>query len=1204
MPAGKDLLSDKLVPRKKVVFVLYFRLKLVNYAKIGQYLGMSQENIKSQTAQREEEVLKFWQDNKIFEKSLNKKSPKGEYVFYDGPPFATGVPHYGHILASAIKDAVPRYQTMRGRYVARRWGWDCHGLPIENIVESDLKIAGKKQIEEYGVGKFNEYARSKVLTYVDEWKKTVDRMGRWVDFDGSYKTMDNSYIESVWWALSELNKKGLIYEGTKVLPYCPRCETPIANSEIAMDSSYKDISDISVYVKFELNEKQKTYILAWTTTPWTLPGNFALAVNPDITYAKVVIENEHYILAKERLLFLKKEYRVESEFLGKELVGKSYKPLFDYFVDKKFPNKENAWKIYGANFVTTTDGTGVVHVAPGYGEDDMDLARKEKIPFIHHVGIDGKFKDVVKDFAGIAVKPKGDHQSADVLILKYLLAKNSLFEKEKITHSYPHCYRCETPLYYYAIPSWFIKISEVKSKILETNKGINWVPGHLKFGRYAKSAEGAPDWNISRNRYWASPLPIWKCEKCQSIEFIKSLHDIKTKTKSKNSYVLMRHGFSESNKKNILSSRPDNPHHLTEEGKNQVKISADEIMNFEKKIDLIFCSDFVRTKETAEIVRKVIGLDKNKVITDPRLREVNFGDLNLKSVDEYRKLFPNVADHYNKAVPGGESIYDVKRRVGDFLYDIDKKYSGKNILIVTHENPAWQIYCVSNGLNIHDSIKIHGDTDFVKTAEFKEFGFSPIPHNKNYELDLHRPYIDEIKFSCTCGGEMKRISEVIDCWFESGSMPFAANHYPFENKNKFLSTFPAQFIVEYIAQTRTWFYYTHALSVMLFGKIPFENVVATGTVLAEDGQKMSKSKGNFTDPWIVFDKYGVDALRYYLLSSPLLKAEDMNFSEKDVDAINKKIVMRLNNVVSFYELYKDENIKASKQSLNILDKWILARLDELIKEITNGMELYELDKALRPVDSFIDDLSTWYLRRSRDRFKGDAAEEKNNALKTMRFVLLEVSKVLTPFTPFVAEMVYQKVKDESGKESIHLEDWPLKSSWLNNILKKLSGKQKADPILNLMAETRKIASLALEARAKAGIKVRQPLGLLKVKNSLIDGKKEFVEILKDEINVKDVVFDATMPDEIFLGTNITDELREEGMVREFIRSVQELRKNAGLTPGDKVVLKIETDSVGRKLVEKNKDLITKTTSLSTLEFVNVLEIEPIKIENLLFKIKI
>ncbi len=937
---------------------------------------------KSSIALREEEILKFWQEKAIFEKSLQKPSPKGKYVFYDGPPFATGLPHYGHILASAIKDAVPRYQTMQGFHVGRRWGWDTHGLPIENIVEKDLKVSGKKQIEELGIDKFNEHARSKVLDFVHEWKRTVERIARWVDFDGAYMTMDNTYIESVWWALKQIHEKGLIYESTRVLPYCPRCETPISNSEIAMDNSYKEITDISVYAKFELVDQPKTFLLAWTTTPWTLPGNFALAVNPETQYVKVHVKDDKVILAKERLSVLKDEYKVLEEISGKDLIGKSYKPLFNYFADKEIKNKENGWKVYGADFVTTTDGTGIVHIAPGYGEDDMALARKDHIPFVHHVTREGKFSEEAKDFAGQYVKPKEDHQSGDVLIIKHLAHAGLLFAKEKIVHSYPHCYRCETPVLYYALPAWFIKIQEVKPRVLELNEKIHWIPEHLKDGRFKKSAEAAPDWNISRNRFWATPLPIWKCPSCHKIEFIGSLDELKQKT-------------------------------------------------------------------------------------------------------------------------GGKQ-----------------------------------------------------------------------PLNNKGELDIHRPCIDDLTWKCDCGGTFKRIPEVIDCWFESGSMPFAQSHYPFQNKEWFHGNFPSDFVTEYIAQTRTWFYYMLTVSTLLFDEIPFKHVVTTGTVLAEDGQKMSKSKGNFPDPWILFDKYGVDALRYYLLASPLMKAEDLNFSEKDVDSIVKKVIMRLQNVVSFYELYKKDSLEANAGSTHILDQWILARLDEVKQEVTQGMEKYELDRAVRPFELFVDDLSTWYLRRSRDRFKGDDEADKNAALSTLRFVLGELSKVMAPCMPFTAEDIYQRVKSSHGLESVHLESWP-------------STKKVSAEILANMQIARTYVSQALEARARAGIKVRQPLKTLSIKNALISSNEQLMSLIRDEVNVKEILAEEHITEDVLLDITITPELKEEGFSRDFIRAVQEFRKKEKLNPHDVVTLEVEASEANKVLLLKFKNEIMKTAQLKDITFGSV-----------------
>ena len=1151
--------------------------------------------LKGPNAEREERTLAFWKENKIFEKSVEKKADK-EFVFYDGPPFATGTPHYGHILGSTIKDVVPRYKTMRGFRVLRRWGWDCHGLPIENIVEKDLKISGRKEIEKYGVEKFNSYARSKVLDYVHEWKKTVDRMGRWVDFDGSYKTMDNTYIESVWWALKELYTKDYIYENVRVLPYCPRCETPMAASEIAMDNSYKDIKDLSVYVKFELVDRPGTFIVAWTTTPWTLPGNFALAVGPKVEYSTwkkkdlktgkeenliVAIERVNHTFGAEMIepdgkikkRFVSEKNGDEIEYIfvekvkGAALVGKSYKPPFDYFQKKEFKNKENAWKVYPAAFVTTTDGTGIVHIAPGYGEDDMNLAKEKSIPFIHHVDGEGKFTSDVTDFSGIKVKPKGDHQSADVMVLKYLLENDLLFAKENITHSYPHCYRCDTPLYYYAIPAWFVKISGIKNRLLELNKGINWIPEHLRDGRFHNSMEGAPDWNISRNRFWASPLPIWKCAKCRQIEFIGSVDELKKKTASKNRLFLLRHGEADNNTAVIMSSSASDKINLTELGRKQIAKTAASLKG--KKIDIIIASPLLRTIESAYIVADAIGIDKAEIIKDDRIKEIQTGVYNGKPEKEYLGFFKDVAERFEKSPEGGETYSDIKRRMGDFLYDIDKKYAGKNILIVSHETPLWLMRCAANGVEKEKIIKMRAKTDFIENGECQEFAFAPIPHNRDYELDLHRPYSDEISFGCKCGGEMKRTTEVIDCWFESGSMPFAANHFPFENEKWFKDRFPAQFVAEYIAQTRTWFYYMHVISVILFDKIPFENVVTTGNVLAEDGQKMSKSKGNYPDPKLVFDKYGADALRYYLVSSPLMRAEDAWFSEKGVDEISKKLVMRLLNVCSFYELYKDKRVPLAKgerfEPKNILDKWIIGRLNQVIDEVTSGLESYELDIASRPFMDFIDDLSVLYIRRSRDRFKGDDEAVKQSGLETTYQVLIKLSKLLAPFTPFLSEEVYKKVV-ENGLESVHLEDWP-------------TGGEFDEQLFKDMNIVRTVASNGLEARMVAKINVRQPLQRFSIKSDTKLGD-ELVELIKDEINVKEVVFSAKIKEDFELDLSISPELKEEGDLRELLRKIQDLRKENGLKVSDIANLTVPKEF--ESLISKYGEQIKKATSLGSV----------------------
>ncbi len=1146
---------------------------------------------KSEVAKSEEEVLKFWQENKIFEKSLKKPAPNGEFVFYDGPPFATGLPHYGHLLAGTIKDIIPRYQTMLGKKVSRRWGWDCHGLPIENLIEEELGLKTKQDIHDYGVEKFNQAAKESVLRYDVDWKKIVPRTGRWVDMESNYQTMDTSYSESIWWIFKNIYDKGLIYEGHKAMHLCPRCETTLSNFEV--NQGYKDIKDLSVTAKFELEDKHtnntndtndtnntnpKTYILAWTTTPWTLPGNVALAVNPDIEYVKIQKENEggegfvNFVLAKDRLekVFRDSEYKIVEEFKGSELIGKSYKPVFDYYSnDKTLENRENGWKIYGADFVTTEEGTGVVHIAPAFGSDDMELGQKENLPFIQHVSVDGKFKDEVKDFAGLYVKPKDnkesgqDHMSADIEIIKNLAHRGLLFSKEKITHSYPHCWRCHTPLINYATSSWFLKVTGIKDEMIEANKTVNWVPENMREGRFGKWLEGARDWAISRTRFWGAPLPVWKCDECDRVEVLGSVKDLKNKIKSTNSFVFVRHGEAESNiKNNNDSTIGEYGDRLTEKGREQVENIKKEF----EDIDLIFASPFERTKQTAEI----IAGNKKEIIFDDRLREINFGSENGKTYNKEKKK------------EWAETGYDVKKRVMNFVYEIDKKYKNKNILIVAHE--------------IIGKILFGRESNF-QNAELKKLNFAPLPHNKNYEVDLHIPYIDDVKFSCPCGGEMRRIPEVFDCWFESGSMPYASNHYPFENLDKFNPEknigFPADFIAEGQDQTRGWFYTSLVLSTALFGKTSYKNVVVNGMILAEDGRKMSKSLKNYPDVLYILDKYGADAMRYYMISSPVVRAEDLNFSEKGIDEVLKKIILKVKNVYSFYELYKDTQGQEviPSDSPNILDKWILSRLNQLNDEVLTGLNNYELDRASRPIMDFVDDLSTWYIRRSRDRFKGDDVGDRNFALATTKFVLKEFSKVIAPFMPFLAEEIYQKVKGGEGLESVHLEDW----SKVGEIDEK---------ILEDMKKVREIVSLSLEARAKSGMKVRQPLQNLTAWSSQLTAKDEqLVEIIKDEVNVKNVVFEKGGEGRVELDTKLTPELKMEGQYREFLRNIQKLRKEKQLVPSDVVDLIIETSDEGATLVNKFEEKLKKTAGIKEIKFENNDGIE-IKVNDLEFRLKI
>ncbi|MBI4240059.1 isoleucine--tRNA ligase [Candidatus Uhrbacteria bacterium] len=962
---------------------------------------------------REKKILEYWDKHQIFQKSVDQRPQTRPYVFYDGPPFATGLPHYGHIVASLMKDVVPRYRTMKGDRVERVWGWDCHGLPIENIIEERLQLSSKQDIEKFGIGKFNNACREAVLEYAEEWKKTIRRMGRWVDMEHAYKTMDISYMESVWWVFAQVWKQGLIYEGKKAMHVCPRCVTSLSNFEVTL--GYKEITDISATVAFKLTNTQETFgveslsILAWTTTPWTLPGNVLLAVGPEIEYVILSIAKDpeedrdslrslgmtsKYIIAKDRLKAYQEDIKdldfiTEKTVKGKDLAGLSYEPLFPYFKDTS-----NAFRVVTADFVSTEEGTGVVHIAPAFGEDDYQLGVAENVGFVQHVSMDGTFTNEVTDFAGHEVKPKEDSSCTDIEIIKYLAKKKALFAKKKYVHSYPHCWRCDTPLLNYATSSWFVKVTALKEQLLANNEQISWVPQHMKEGRFGKWLESARDWAISRSRYWGAPLPIWKSED------------------------------------------------------------------------------------------------------------------------------------------------------GDVL-------------------------CIES------------------VAQLEEFSGQKID-------DIHKDHIDSIVIEKD-GKTYRRIPEVLDCWFESGSMPYAQMHYPFENKEKFEKGFPAEFIAEGQDQTRGWFYTLHVLAAALTSgdkpclpvkrSLPaFRNCVVNGIVLAEDGKKMSKRLQNYPDPLDVLEKYGADALRFYLVSSPVMHAENMNFSEKHLRETYNKVVNTLWNVVVFYETFAGDD-EQDTHSDNVLDQWIVSKLQRCIQDVTKHMELYELSESVRPLQEFITDLSQWYVRRSRERVKSDSDEERAQALSTLRMVLGTLARLMAPFTPFVAEEIYQRLQLTTYnfqlttfKESVHLEMWPVANESLIN-----------QNIEEAMDQTRAIVEIAHALRAEGKIKVRHPLPELRCTAKL---PQEFESIITDEVNVKKVsdaqalVFqDGWLSKEdggvgVSLCVQVSDELKREGMARDFIRQVNALRKNEGLTIHDRVDVAYHTDSSELKSVLNSHEQSIKESILA------------------------
>ena len=1170
---------------------------------------MEEKNTKkSETALREEKILEFWRENKIFEKSLNATEGKEEFIFYDGPVTANSKPVLHTMEPFSFKDAIPRYKTMRGYHVRRKGGWDTHGLPVELQIEKKLGFKSKNEIENYGIAAFNKLCKESVWEYIGLWKKFTGRVGYWADQDNAYVTYHNDYIESVWNVLKKVDEQKLLYKDYKVVPWCPRCGTALSSHELAQ--GYEDVKDLSVYVGFKVKGQNNTYILAWTTTPWTLPGNVGLFVDENVDYVKIKMASDFLILAKARLEIVTQPYEIIEEFKGKHMIGWEYEPLYPYLAevisDEERPKLKNAYKVYAANFVTTTDGTGIVHTAMMYGQEDFELGTKLNMPKHHMVGLDGKFLHGTGPFEGRFVKD----EETSVEIIKDLAHRGLLFKKEKYEHSYPHCWRCHTALIYYARDSWYIRMSDkkIKEKMITENQKINWEPAHIRDGRFGEWLREIKDWAISRERYWGTPLPVWICEYCKKIEVIGSITDLKNKTKkSGNKYFVMRHGESENNVLDIYSSDPQK-NHLTKKGEKEAMETAKKILS--KKITRIYSSPFLRTSETAEIVANEICLSKDKIIYDERIREFGFGNLSEKPGKEYLDYIESKNWDYDARVSGGESFQDAKNRFGEFLYEIDKKNQNEVILIITHGIMLEVAQAVIEGADKKRSLEIFNSQKNNRPASLHlEHEFIPIPHNENYELDLHKPYIDEVKLNCECGGNLVRTKEVMDVWFDSGAMPFAQDHYPFDFiKGKPLENkkllYPADFISEAIDQTRGWFYTLHAMGILMGRGKAYKNVICLGHLMDAVGKKMSKSVGNVVDPWEAINKYGADTLRLWMYSVNQ-PGESKNFDEKTVALLHQQVFGLLYNVLAFYKLYKSkdleksdvENLKKIYGSGSMLDMWILTRLNELIKISTENLDGYKLLEPVRAIRDFIGDLSTWYLRRSREQIKNGNEEAKI----TLCFVLKNLAKVIAPFAPFAAEDIWQELRSEDNKESVHLEEWPetKKRSDFLGLLK--SGIDWDKKIIEDMEKVRKIVTLGLEARQNAGIKVRQSLNKMEIKNLGLG--LELMDLIKDEINVKEIKENKNIEDEVLLDVEITPELKTEGDYRELVRALQDMRKKMGLTPSDVVSIIFETNEIGKKLIQKFEPDMKKTVLVSKIEFKNN-DGQEVKIDELIFKVKI
>ncbi len=1083
----------------------------------------------------EERVLAFWKEHDVFGQSLELRKGGKPFVFYEGPPGANGRPGVHHVLSRVFKDVFLRYQTMRGRHVPRKSGWDTHGLPVELAAEKELGIASKKDIEKLGIAAFNRKCQELVWQHEAEWKDLTERIGFWLDLEHPYVTYSAGYIESLWHLIKEIDARGYLYRGHKVIPWCTRCGTGLSASEVAL--GYQTDTDTSATVLFPLLPGQRAdlegaAIAAWTTTPWTLPGNVALAVGADIAYALVEHEGRRIVVAADLVsAVFGDDANVVATLPGAELAGLRYEPPFEVAPLRT----EQAHQVLLADFVTTTDGTGVVHTAVMYGEDDYRLGTEAGLPQVHTVDESGRFTADVAGLAGDYAKDAATEEK----ILAQLRGKGRLLNAEPYEHEYPHCWRCSTPLLYYAHDSWFVAMSKLREEMVARNETVNWIPAHTKEGRFGTWLKEARDWNFSRERYWGTPLPVWRCQGCDAQEVIGSLDELHERSGgAKNRYWAMRHGEAEHNVAGVLSSDPEAEIRLTERGREQARAAADTLKD--ASIDVVVASPFMRAQETAHIVADALGVPV--VSYDERLREVALGAFSGKTLDDLHAFWMAHPDAgLDVRYPGGESEADLRRRGWYFLREFEAAHEGMNVLVIGHDGPLRMLAAAAEGWTDEAALARLHRPPFLEQGGVTRVDLRNLPRDEDGAVNLHRPYVDSVLFPCgTCGGHMMRTPETVDVWYDSGAMPLAQAHYPFSGEEP---AYPADFIAEGVDQTRGWFYSLLEVATLLGREAPYRNVISLGLLNDKHGKKMSKSKGNVLDPWELIRSHGVDALRWYFYAATD-PGDTKNFDEAELPKATRRVHLIAYNSLSFWKLYGRRAVAAAP-SPSVLDRWMDARMSEAVRVATGALDGYDARTAILAVESLVDDLSRWYVRSSRRRLQRPVSDADYAAASTtLHRSLMTVAQISAPFAPFFAEALYAELRRDGDPLSVHLTDWPQVGP-------------ADDKLVADMAVVRSLAAAALALRAKHAMKVRQPLAHLFVKSGALAQEPELLELLKAEVNVKEVVTRPELTEEAELDLALTPDLVREGAERELTRAIQELRQEAGLVPGEPALVSAE-----------------------------------------------